>query len=102
MAELFRMASIAEDESSISQTRNVRESHSSPLARDEVTFDDFSAAMLFGANFRNVSKSVVISSANFIESSETAGPALQRSLTSQMQQISAFSRSAPPSPHVHL
>jgi hypothetical protein len=52
MSEFFRVASIAGYEPNTSFPGNVRASNSAPLVRDEVSFDDFSTAMLFGANFR--------------------------------------------------
>jgi hypothetical protein len=95
MSEYFRMASIAEYEPNISQTRDIRASHSSLLVQDEVTFDDFSAAMLLGANFRTSSRSVVdfVNVTQCSKSSENVGPALQLSRSPQLRQFSALTQS---------
>jgi len=95
MSEFFRMASIVEYEPKISQRRESRVSHSSLLVRDEVTFDDFSAAMLLGANFRTSSRSDVdfVNVTQCSNSSKNVGPALQHSQSPQLRQFSALTQS---------
>jgi len=56
MSECFRMASSADYESNISPRGENDASRSSLLVREEVTLDDFSAAMRLGANFRTSSR----------------------------------------------
>jgi hypothetical protein len=90
MSEYFRMASIAEYEPNFSQTREIRASHSSLLVRDEVTFDDFSAAMLLGANFRTAP---TVPATPFSKSSENVEPALQLSNSPQQRHYSALTQS---------
>jgi hypothetical protein len=93
MSEFFRMASIAEYEPNISQHREIRASHSSLLVRDEVIFDDFSAAMLLGANFRAVSRVGLIPAAPLSKSSENVETALQLSFSAHSRQSSALTQS---------
>jgi len=56
MSDIFRMASISGYESNIPPRGEIDATRSSLLVRDEVTLDDFSAAMLLGANFRTSSR----------------------------------------------
>jgi hypothetical protein len=95
MSEFFRVASIAEYEPNISPSREIRASHSSLLVRDEVTSNDFSAAMLLGANFRITSDAVVefVNAKQFSNSPENVGPALQLSRSPLQRQFFALAQS---------
>ena len=95
MSEFFRMASIAEYEPNVPPTGENADRHSSLLVRDLVTFDDFSAAMLLGANFRTHSIVSVdfVNAAQCSKSSENVGPALQLSQSPQLRLSSALTQS---------
>jgi hypothetical protein len=94
MSEFFRMASIAEYEPNVLPTGGNAARHSSLLVRNEVTFDDFSAAMLLGANFRTRSDFTFdfVDAAQCGNSSENVGPALQLSQSPLSRQFSALTQ----------
>ena len=94
MSELFRVASIAEYEPSNPPLGEFGASRSSLPVQDEVTFDDFSTAMLLGANFRTSSRVPVGYRATRIRnSSGSVEAALQLSSSPQLRHDFAWSQS---------
>ena len=96
MSEYFRMASIADYEPNIPPRGEIGTSRSSLLVQDEVTLDDFSAAMLLGANFRTSSwiAAGFVPATPFSTTSENVGPALQLSISPLPRQFSALAQSS--------
>jgi hypothetical protein len=95
MSEYFRVVSIAEYEPNIPPRGDIGTSRSALLIRDEVTSDDFSVAMLLGANFRTTSKIAnrFDQVKNFSTSTSIVGAALQLSNSPQLRQFSALTQS---------
>lgn len=88
------MASSADYEPNNSPRGVIGTSRCSLHVRDEVTFDDFSAAMLLGANFRTLSDSVdIVDLAQCSKSSQNVGPALQLSQSPLRRQFFELSHS---------
>jgi hypothetical protein len=95
MSEYFRMASIADYEPNIPPRGAIGTSRSSLLVRDDVTFDDFTAAMLLGAKFRTASRVAVgfVPATQFSKSSENVETALQPSNLPLQRQYFALMQS---------
>jgi hypothetical protein len=90
------MASSADYEPNISPRGEIRTNSSPLLVRDEVTFDDFSDAMLLGANFRTTSRVAVgnVPAIRSSKSSDNVGAALQLSNSPLPWQFSVLTQSA--------
>jgi hypothetical protein len=95
MSEFFRVASIAEYQPNESPLGVVGVRHSSLLVQDEVTLDDFSTAMLLGANFRNSPTDALgfVSASQLSKSPMNVGPALQPSTSPQQRLDFALAQS---------
>jgi len=89
------MASSVDYEPNMPPCGVIATSRSSLSVREGVTFDDFSAAMLFGANFRTSLRVAVGSfpGSQISKSSENVGAALQLLSSPQQRQYSASTQS---------